>query len=70
MARDCHLLDKKLLSMTDVDLIFARIVPVGERKIRFDQFKQVCPARAHCVPPPPSPPRHDPTALLRHDGHS
>ena len=45
MARDCHLLDKKLLSMTDVDLIFARIVPVGERKIRFDQFKQVCPAR-------------------------
>jgi hypothetical protein len=45
MARDCHLLDKKLLSMTDVDLIFARIVPVGERKIRFDQFKQVRPAR-------------------------
>ena len=58
MARDCHLLDKKLLSMTDVDLIFARIVPVGERKIRFDQFKQVVTAR--CTPP----------HRRRHDWHS
>jgi len=38
LCRDCHLIDKKLTA-TDADLIFARVVPSGQRRIDFQHFE-------------------------------
>jgi hypothetical protein len=40
MAKDSHLLDKKLTS-TDVDIIFAKVKDKSQRKINIFQFKQL-----------------------------
>merc|ERR1719401_769807 len=37
LCKDCKLLDKKLTA-TDVDLIFAKAAPKGQRRITFAQF--------------------------------
>ena len=38
-CRDCKLLGKGLTS-TDVDLIFTRVKPIGQRRIQYDEFVQ------------------------------
>jgi len=38
LCRDCHLIDKRLTA-TDADLIFARVVPSGQRRIDFGRFE-------------------------------
>merc|ERR1719343_162993 len=37
LCKDCKLLDKKFTA-TDVDLIFAKVAPKGQRRITFEQF--------------------------------
>ncbi|CAK0864433.1 unnamed protein product [Prorocentrum cordatum] len=37
LCKDCKLVDKKLTA-TDVDLIFAKVAPKGQRRISFEQF--------------------------------
>ena len=37
LAKDCHLLDKKL-TVTDIDLIFAKVKTKGARKITPEQY--------------------------------
>jgi len=39
VCKDARLLDKQHLTPTDVDLIFAKVVPKGQRKIDFAQFE-------------------------------
>jgi hypothetical protein len=38
LAKDCHLLDPKLLTVTDLDLIFAKVKTKGARRITPEQF--------------------------------
>lgn len=38
MAKDCKILDKNLTA-TDIDLIFAKVKPKGERKMNYAQFE-------------------------------
>jgi hypothetical protein len=38
LAKDCHLLDRKCTA-TDIDLIFAKVVVKGQRRIGFQQFE-------------------------------
>lgn len=38
LIREANLLDNKLISSVDVDIIFAKVKPKTERKIKFDDF--------------------------------
>eukprot|EP00927_Polykrikos_kofoidii_P068103 TRINITY_DN6349_c0_g1_i2.p1 TRINITY_DN6349_c0_g1~~TRINITY_DN6349_c0_g1_i2.p1 ORF type:complete len:412 (-),score=69.62 TRINITY_DN6349_c0_g1_i2:32-1192(-) len=38
MVKDCRLVDKKL-TVQDIDLIFAKVVPKGQRRINYTQFE-------------------------------
>jgi len=40
-CKDCHLIGKGM-AKTDIDLIFAKVVPKGKRRMEFEQFKQAC----------------------------
>ncbi len=37
VAKDCHLMDKHL-TVTDMDLIFAKVKTKGARRINFSEF--------------------------------
>eukprot|EP00927_Polykrikos_kofoidii_P070433 TRINITY_DN6668_c0_g1_i2.p1 TRINITY_DN6668_c0_g1~~TRINITY_DN6668_c0_g1_i2.p1 ORF type:complete len:396 (-),score=76.00 TRINITY_DN6668_c0_g1_i2:85-1272(-) len=40
LCRDTNLVDKRTLTVNDVDLIFAKVVPKGYRRINVDDFKE------------------------------
>ena len=42
LCRDCGLTHKRRLNKTDIDLIFTKVKPKGERRITFSEFKQAC----------------------------
>jgi hypothetical protein len=39
-CRDCHILDSKIITTTEVDITFNKVKAISERKIDFDQFVQ------------------------------
>jgi hypothetical protein len=39
-CRDCHILDSKVITSTEVDITFNKVKAISERRIDFDQFVQ------------------------------